>query len=378
MGRYTTASGAYSTATGYETTASGAASTAMGVSTTASGTGSVALGYNVQALAEGSVALGKNIINSNPNNLAVYDLNVANDVNIGGDLNVAGIQLGTDSNFSTLNADNVYLDGNLSGYDANFFGDIQVSGGDIFINSDERRLYFGNSNDVALYWSEIITGQPALLVNNDLSFVNDNDKLWLGAASDSSITYNGSVMKINPREVGSGNLQLQSDLNILQQEDDLGITIYGFDNRSANRAEIYVDSSGYMQLNSSKGILDFTTGTGSMQLRIGTGTTWNYNHLALTADDRELQFGTGTDTKLYYDDTDFIINPKAAGTGGVRILGDVNITGDLNTTQGLGFDGNLSTNEFVGYTGDISIRKGDDTGACLLKYVNGIMIETTC
>ncbi len=47
----------------------------------ASDKGAIALGYNVQALGEASVALGKNIINSSPNSVALYDLNVAHDAN---------------------------------------------------------------------------------------------------------------------------------------------------------------------------------------------------------------------------------------------------------------------------------------------------------
>jgi len=46
------------------------------------------------------------------------------------------------------------------------------------------------------------------------------------------------------------------------------------------------------------------------------------------------------------------------------LVNDLNVTGDFNTS--------------TGYTGDISVRKGDDSGACLIKVSNGIITGTTC
>ena len=40
-------------------------------------------------------------------------------------------------------------------------------------------------------------------------------------------------------------------------------------------------------------------------------------------------WGTGFDASIYYDGTNFVINPKAVGTGYLSVLGDINTTGTL-------------------------------------------------
>jgi hypothetical protein len=50
--------------------------------------------------------------------------------------------------------------------------------------------------------------------------------------------------------------------------------------------------------------------------------------ITINADNNGVIFGGGQDAKIYYDNTDLIINPKVVGTGAVNILGDLIFTGD--------------------------------------------------
>jgi hypothetical protein len=77
--------------------------------------------------------------------------------------------------------------------------------------------------------------------------------------------------------------------------------------------------------------------------------------------------GNGVGSGMYVTD----------GTYYTKIVDVANGYG-VHTDIGFRFDGNLSMKDFSGYSGDVSVRKGDDSGACLLKYVNGILVGTTC
>jgi hypothetical protein len=77
MGRETTASGSYSTAMGVFTTASGSGSTAMGVGTQASGDYSTAMGVNTTASGDYSVAIGNNLNATEIYSVAIGTLNTS-------------------------------------------------------------------------------------------------------------------------------------------------------------------------------------------------------------------------------------------------------------------------------------------------------------
>ena len=62
-----------------------------------------------------------------------------------------------------------------------------------------------NINAVPLIQGDFVTG--------DVSMAQDNAKLLLGTAQDSSIYYDGTDMVINPAEVGSGSLKVLGDIN---------------------------------------------------------------------------------------------------------------------------------------------------------------------
>jgi len=62
-----------------------------------------------------------------------------------------------------------------------------------------------NINAVPLIQGDFVTG--------DVSMAQDNAKLLLGTAQDSSIYYDGTDIIINPAEVGSGSLKVSGDIN---------------------------------------------------------------------------------------------------------------------------------------------------------------------
>ena len=136
------ASGIASTAIGGANTrthtATGTASGVLGIDNQATANYAWVIGRNSTAEAQTAIALGENIINSNPNSVAVYDLNVGNDANIYGDLNVWGTIYGDGSNLTGINSDvngadirpqNVSIDNNLMVRgDTNFHGDVAIGG----------------------------------------------------------------------------------------------------------------------------------------------------------------------------------------------------------------------------------------------------------
>ena len=186
----------------------------------------------------------------------------------------------------------------------------------------------------------------------------DNDKHYFGAAQDASIYYDGTNLRINPREVGSGDIFIEGcDIGIGTttptfdfelQEDKNGITAMSVKNNTTGTSALaghaiiadggigsfLVTSSGYtpsgsvlpnqfiVQAESSltNGILLRTGSTGP--IIFGPNTTdaliiRNGGNVEIVNDNAKLLFGAGQDASIYYDGTDIIINPDEVGTGGI-------------------------------------------------------------
>ena len=65
-------------------------------------------------------------------------------------------------------------------------------------------------------WQDI--GENVLVAVDEtgqFSLLQDNKKIFLGAAQDASVSYDGTDLVINPKEVGSGITQIQGDVNIV-------------------------------------------------------------------------------------------------------------------------------------------------------------------
>jgi len=99
-------------------------------------------------------------------------------------------------------------------------------------------------------------------------------------------------------------------------------------------------------------------GKGTNTVKIGnTDTTAFY----LNNDNYKLIFGAGDDASIYYDGTNFKINPKVVGSGILDILGT------LQT------DGYNSADGSAGITQSVAILDGDGTTTHTLTFKNGLL-----
>ena len=129
IGTLTEASGAYSTAMGYDTTAGGTGvSTAMGALTTANGTVSTAMGYNTTASGTYSTAMGASTTASGSTSTAMgYDTTAS-----GGYSTAMGYETTASGSVSTAMGDNTEANGNNSiatGFSTTASGDISTAMG---------------------------------------------------------------------------------------------------------------------------------------------------------------------------------------------------------------------------------------------------------
>jgi hypothetical protein len=258
-----------------------------------------------------------------------------------------------------------------------------------------------------------------LEIDGNLFLNGDNDKILLGAGKDASISYDGTNVVINPKEVGAGYLDVvgtvKSDAllignsallssfrtvsgrspaspysQVLGTATDTGIGIARFTNtqysgnfyfaksRGATVGSYAVvqnnDSIGQFVFEGSDGT-DFAAGAsfgayvdgtpgnndmpgklvfstspdstqapvGRMTIKsngnVGIGTTEPgaklevKGNIQLTSDNDILKFGTGEDASIYYDATNFIINPKVAGSGYLNVKGQILVDDKILFTQ---------------------------------------------
>ncbi|MBT4192421.1 MAG: hypothetical protein HOE11_03875 [Candidatus Diapherotrites archaeon] len=98
----------------------------------------------------------------------------------------AGKKLHVDGSVKIRNDAHLYLGG---------------AGGSIYHNNTQRLSWYGG-------------GHKTIFHTYNVSLDSDNQKLYLGAGDDASITYDGTNLLINPKEIGSGNVTINSDLTI--------------------------------------------------------------------------------------------------------------------------------------------------------------------
>lgn len=102
-------------------------------------------------------------------------------------------------------------------------------------------------------------------------------------------------------------------------------------------------------------IKDIPTATyGSYAIYTNLGINSFGDDILLRNDNDKLIFGTDLDASIYYDGTDFIINPKEVGTGQLKVLGSLNQT-----------SGNATINNIYG-----EIYGKNDTGFYKIDLVN--------
>jgi hypothetical protein len=76
----------------------------------------------------------------------------------------------------------------------------------------------------ALQSSGVIISDTDVMTASGFS-LGDNEKLLLGTGGDASLMYNGTDTILNPREVGTGGLQILGDLKIDGEGDDVQLFI---------------------------------------------------------------------------------------------------------------------------------------------------------
>lgn len=113
---------------------------------------------------------------------------------------------------------------------------------------------------------------------------------------------------------------------------------------------------------------------GNILFKIGTIESFRVDgitqNLWLSSDNRKAIFGAGSDASIYYDAVDLIINPKEVGSGQVKVLGNLNLTG-YNVT---------ATDFYSGNSKGLTVNKliNGSTSQCWLNYTGGILTASDC
>ena len=228
----------------------------------------------------------------------------------------------------------------------------------------------------------------------------DNLKEMFGAADDSSIYYDATNLVINPKEVGSGNLNVLGDIDLNANN------FYSTGNIQLSGASSYVYaksatfakatppsdldySLAYLRLGSNEygtnsyrmiafgymGAQTYAPGYIGYQELTDNNYTYGdlifltkpddgntapverlrikYNgSILVPADSQKILWGAGNDASVYYDGTNMVINPKEVGTGILDVLGTLKVdayqssdgtAGASATTGGLTFKDGLYT-----------------------------------
>lgn len=211
-----------------------------------------------------------------------------------------------------------------------------------------------------------------LIRSNAFILPNDNQKIYMGAGSDSTIYYNGSDLILSPADVGTGRVLINAGYNrgleINQGRDDAAFRINGYDDKSGSYAEWHITSAGNTYMQSVGG--GFTFSSNGYAINFNAGSTGSGNNVGFKGDsfyfdvggtwyvrDRDgsyvtrwimnsstgdithyygdynlydnnkLLLGNAGDAGIWYDGTDLNIDPNIVGSGNVKLGGII----DMNT-----------------------------------------------
>lgn len=227
----------------------------------------------------------------------------------------------------------------------------RVGGDDWEIINDGNSFKWENEDHVLFELAEFIAG-------GHMSLPNDNQKLFFGGAGDASTYYDGTHMVFDSQEVGTGDfvflngnmgvgnnnpafkLSVKDHDNIISMEFDgaAGGALFRF--KAAGVPKGYIGWSGA----GDDGISFWNAaGTVANMLmtddgRLGIGTTVPTEklevngNLFLSNDNDKLFFGAAKDASITYDGSNMVINPKEVGTGNLKVVGDLNVTGSIHNT----------------------------------------------
>jgi len=233
----------------------------------------------------------------------------------------------------------------------------------------DTNLYRSGNNELSTNDTFVVRNSKNIKVRTD------GYGLFLGASDDSSITYNGSQMTINPNEVGTGALVVDGKLHI--GGDITGFGTYDFTVKSPSGG-IILKRTGPAE----SFILMFNNNTessGGGQIR-GLNDSLGLRFTGYDPSDEYMRIengkvGIGTKTPKYLLEVggnfsvnnSFFINDNGnVGIGTKFPTHKLNVVGDTNIT------GNLIVNNSLGLTGNYSL------GSCWQYFVQGLLKSTNC
>lgn len=259
-----------------------------------------------------------------------------------------------------------------------------------------------NTGDQNLSAYQLSSGVLTTLIG----LLTDNTKLLFGTGQDASIYYDATNLVINPKEVGSGIVQINGNVqfnnNLCYMTDAEKRVKYGLWNSTDIVTGMgFVTSVTYGGLNDyavtfqaknsasrgfwwgddahtlAQGAMALTTDgrlTVASCMRLGygesdatdpsttymmdiNGTIRALGDTYIQADNKSLILGAGNDAKIYYNGTDLHINPKQVGSGSLVVDGSVALgnceTSTTNTT--VATTSKTQIGQFFGISGKLLI-----------------------
>jgi len=240
--------------------------------------------------------------------------------------------------------------------------------------------------------SNVDLGSYDLTTAGDIKINSDNKKIFFGAGDDASIYYDGTNLQINPKEAGSGYLHILGNIAVEGTTNQLTLTRTPEDKScrisvnsggdaslscdgndittsstfftsnnmgiGATGKYLQIGTSSYkceMETDSSQFVIDTSKGINDIDLVLEAGTadiiadgtlkfasgsiidttgaiSFDNENLSTTgniynaADNSKHFFGAGNDASIYYSGSHMYINPKEVGDGFLYVLGDIRPT----------------------------------------------------
>ncbi|MBU1997857.1 MAG: hypothetical protein KKF78_11980, partial [Candidatus Omnitrophica bacterium] len=216
-------------------------------------------------------------------------------------------------------------------------GDLIINTGGISIQSDGEKLFFGAGDDASIYVD----------VNDDLFIVNttsDQDISLL--VNDGGVMTNVLFVDSSESRIGIGTSAPSTGLSVINDS-----SVEGFNVKHSNLTQGVaigytsinkVSTSAYSDLDiDAYGVGDLVlqnTSTGGVGIGVAApvekfqvsgsssfdGALLTTGSITIDADNQYLYLGAAQDASVYYDGTNFVINPSLVGTGSVLINQDQN------------------------------------------------------
>lgn len=182
--------------------------------------------------------------------------------------------------------------------------------------------YLGQS----LWVSNAVNG-TVVDIDTALYFRKDNVPIYIGAGDDSSISYTGSHLYINPREVGSGNVGIGTDSpdqflhtslatgnNYFKITASTGIAGFLLDGNSVGSSDYLVTANG-----TNVSFKNNTSNNGRFLLQNSSGTNildanFDASYVKFPSDNQKIYLGAGDDVSHYWDGTGYRIDGIPTGT----------------------------------------------------------------